>query len=373
MGVAAGGVVLVLTAFTFDAAPLLVAGIAFTVLGLGVPAWVWLSARQATVRRELLRDRVIEGEQFEATIEVRRGVLALPGAELHDPLAPSPVSLSLPLSLLHGGRTTSVRIVSRFARRGLLVLDPPQLIVRDPLELAQVKRPGTGRRQELLVLPYTEPVQWNQRRRGRHPERAGGRTPGDPLAAVDIDGLRPYQRGTPASRIHWPALARGGELLERRLRADGDTRPLVVLDARCSGPPEPLDAAVRAAASLTRELARLAGCRLLLPGDRRALTIESDLVSWPAAHARLALVEGGPGTRAPMLDAATRLGPVFYVAARPVDRLPPALTGSGRAAALLVVPHGVRGVPGSTPSFEVAGCCGYLLRAGAFSNQERVA
>ena len=45
-------------------------------------------------------------------------------------------------------------------------------------------------------------------------------------------------------------------LLERRLQADGDSRPLVVLDARCDGPTEHLDACVRAAASLVLELNR---------------------------------------------------------------------------------------------------------------------
>src|SRR5205807_7539470 len=106
----------------------------------------------------------------------------------------------------------------------------------------------------------------------------------DPLAAVDIDGLRPYRHGTSASRIHWPAFARGAGLLERRLRADSDMRPLVVLDARGSGPPEHLDAAVRAAASLTLELARRRGCRVLLPGERRGIVVEPDLVAWRRVH-----------------------------------------------------------------------------------------
>ena len=54
----------------------------------------------------------------------------------------------------------------------------------------------------------------------------------EPMGATEVDGLRPYRQGTPASRIHWPALARGAGLLERRLRADTDSRPLVVVDAR---------------------------------------------------------------------------------------------------------------------------------------------
>lgn len=368
-----GGLVLVLLAFTFATAPLFVVGVGFIAIGLGAPAWVWLSSRNATVRRELQRDRVVEGERFETTIEVSRGALGLPGAELHDPLAHAPVTLSAPLSLVRGSRTAGVRVVTRFTRRGLRALEPPSLLVRDPLDLAVVERRGSGPKQELLVLPYTEPVRWGPRRRARRHESFGGRTAGEPMAAVDIDGLRPYQPGTSASRIHWQALARGGELLERKLQADGDTRPLVVLDARGNGQPALLDAAVRAAASLTLELARSAGCRLLIPGDRRALTIEPDLVAWPAAHARLALVEGGDGERAPMLDAGARLGALFYVAARPVDRLPPVLCVGGQASAVLVLPLQVGGMSSTRPSFEVAGCRGFVIRAAAFARPERVA
>ncbi len=371
--VALAGLVLVLLAFTFDAAPLFVVGFAFAAIGAGAPAWVWLSARNATVVRELQRDRVVEGEPLETTIEVRRGALGLPGAELHDPLTHAPVTLSLPLSLIRGSRSAGVRVVTRFARRGLRTLDPPSLVVRDPLDLARVERRSAAPKQELLVLPYTEPVRWAVRRRARRSESAGGHSMGEPLAAVDVDGLRPYRPGTPASRIHWSALARGRGLLERRLRADGDTRPLVVLDARGDGPPAHLDAAVRAAASLTLELARKSGARLLLPGDRRAMAIEPDLVAWPSAHARLALVEGGPAVRAPMLDAGARLGAVFYVAARGVDRLPAVLSGAGQSAAILVVPDGLRAGTSARPSFEVTGCCGFVIRSAMFSRVERVA
>ncbi len=361
IGVALGGAALTLAALTFDAAPLFVAGVAFIVIGVGAPAWVWLSARPALVSRRLQVDRVVEGEPFEAMIEVRRGVLGLPGAELHDPLAPRPIVLKVPMSLLQGSRVADVRIVTRFARRGLRRLEPPSLVVQDPLELASVARRGSGRPDELLVLPYTERVRWASGARGRTPQRSEGRSHTEPMAAIDVDGLRPYRPGTPASRIHWPALARGAGLLERRLRADRDTRPLVVLDARGEHPGHQLDAAVRAAASLTVELARLGGCRLLLPGERRALAIEPDLASWPAAHARLALVEGGPDTRAPLLDGVARLGPLYYVAAQSLERLPAALSAPGRGTVIVVLPKGLEAMPPGRPSFEVTGCQGFAM------------
>ena len=110
---------------------------------------------------------------------------------------------------------------------------------------------------EILVLPRTERVHWLGRDLAR-PDPNVGRSPTEPLAAVEVDGLRPYRQGTPASRIHWPALARGAGLIERRLQADGDSRPLVVLDARCDGPSENLDA-VRARRRVARARAGPAG------------------------------------------------------------------------------------------------------------------
>jgi uncharacterized protein (DUF58 family) len=361
IGVALAGVVLTLVALTFDAAPLFVPGVAFVVIGLGAPAWVWLAARPATLTRKLQVDRVVEMEPLEAMIEVRRGWLGLPGAELRDPLASGPVVLKMPMSVIHGGRVADVRIVTRFTRRGLRRLEPPSLVVQDPLELAHLAKTADGPPQELLVLPHTERVRWGAGGRGRPPQRSEGRSLAEPMAAIDVDGLRPYRPGTPASRIHWPALARGAGLLERRLLADRDTRPLVVLDARGRPREDQLDAAVRAAASLTLELAR------------RALGVEPDLGSWPTAHARLALVEGGPETRPPLLDGAARLGPVFYVAVQPLDRLPAALATPGTGTLVVVLPKDLETLPPGRPSFEVTGCQGFTMGSRARSQEETAA
>src|SRR5213078_5296541 len=103
-----------------------------------------------------------------------------------------------------------------------------------------------------------------------------GREGGDsgPLARagapdMELDVLRPYRQGSPATRIHWPTLARTGELMERRFVADPRARPLVVVDSHDPVGERELDAAVRAAASLAHHLAQHGGCGVLLPGDRR--------------------------------------------------------------------------------------------------------
>ncbi|MGA9856908.1 MAG: DUF58 domain-containing protein, partial [Solirubrobacteraceae bacterium] len=279
VAVALAGGLLALVSLVFDAAPLFVPAVALLILGAGAPAWVALSARGGWAQRYLTAERVVEDEPLEATIEVRRGPLGLPGAELSDPFTNRTYELADDLGPVRGDPTVAVRVVTRFSRRGLHRLAAPNLTVSDPLDLARVTRAGAGVDQ-LLVLPRTEPVRWHRRGAGRSFTRPDGAAGSEALAAVDVDGLRPYRRGTPASRIHWPAVARGAGLIERRLQADGDSRPLVVLDARTppEAPLEVLDAAVRAAASIVLELARTGGCGLLLPAEQRATVIDAELI-----------------------------------------------------------------------------------------------
>jgi uncharacterized protein (DUF58 family) len=283
-----------------------------------------------------------------------------------DPLAGEPVSLP-------SGRRSAVRVLARFERRGVRRLEAPALRLSDPLSLCTCSRSSIGPPQDVLVLPRTEPVHWLGRG-GEAVGAAAARERAELLAAVEVDGLRPYRAGTPASRIHWPALARGAGLLERRLRVDGDQTPLIVLDPRGAGSPEDLDAAVRAAASLTLELARAGGSRLLLPDERRAIAIERDLTAWPAAHARLALVEGEPRARAPAFQAVrSALGLVLYVTARRVERLDALLGAEGwpGIAAVVVAPAAL--APRGRVSFSVAGCVGVSVRLGRREPAKQVA
>jgi uncharacterized protein (DUF58 family) len=360
-GAGLAGAGLILIGLLFDTAPVFVPGVAFAGLGILMPLWVGLAARGARVRRQLPSDRVIENQRFETVIDVSRGWLGLPRGEVFDPVTRTRVPLGRAVSLMSGRKRASVAIVASFARRGRKQLDSASVISRDVLGLVEAVRVGQDPPVELLVLPRVEKVSWIGRNLGAYSQVSAGRSSSEPLAAAELDGLRPYRVGTPASRIHWPAVARGAGLLERRMRADASTRPLVVLDARC---PEStsleLDAAVRAAGSIVLELARRGGCGLLMPGERRAVEIDADLARWPAAHTRLALVEGGEDQRAPLLSVGSRTGRVFYVAVEPPRRLPPALTTHVQLPPVLVLPTRVDPPWRGVVVFEVAGCRGYV-------------
>lgn len=343
------GVALLVVAGVFDVEALYVGGVAFLVLGVGCVAWVASGARGVSVSRTRVAARVVEDEPLPVTVELRSSRVALPSCVVADPLLGEPV-------IVRGGRrTASVAAQTSFARRGRRTLAPPSAIVRDPLGLAQRVIEG-DRADEVLVLPRISPVRAAGGGSGQRGTVTRRSRPGvAPAAEIDIDGLRPHREGAPASRIHWAAFARTGVLLERRLRPEGDTRPLVLLDPRHEEE-DLLDAAVRAAASLCVHLAALGGCALLLPGERRPAPLEPGLSGWPHLHARLAVVDG-QGT--PTLSGlASRRGAIFYVGARAGGRIPPVLAHAPAAGRILVVPGTLAG---RRPSFEVAGCTGYDL------------
>ena len=350
------GVALVLAAATFDSASLYVPGLALAVVSLGALAWVALAARGASVVRASGPSTVEEEEPWPLRLELRSGLLPPPGGDLVEPLLGWPLPLIL-------RRQRRVRINIRFERRGRRSLEPAKLVIRDPLRLYVREVEGEGG-EELIVLPRIEPVL-------AVGGGGAGRTslPGDELhgagtrlhdlaAELEMDALRPYREGTPATRIHWPAVARTGEMLERRLVADADSAPLVVLDSARPAGEEALDQAVRAAASLCLHLARSGGCGLLLPGERRVAQILPDLSAWPVWHVRLALVEAGAPQ--PRLSRVRRGGAVIWVTADPSGP-PRALARTAGHSVWLVSPHPARG---RRALFSVAGCTGQRLGSG---------
>jgi uncharacterized protein (DUF58 family) len=359
LGCAALGVLLLVVAGTFDAEPLYVTGAALALLGLGAAGWIRLGAWGATVRRDVGARSVLEEQPLPVRIEVRSGRLPLPPGWIDEPLLPQPVRFRA------GRRDARVRVEVTFGRRGRRRLEPPELVLRDPFGLAQ-QVVSAGTVDEVLVLPRVLPV--------RATAGGGDATPAHARAALiaaaetEIDGLREHRPGSPASRIHWPAVARGHGMMERKLISEADSRPLVVLDPRAPASQDALDSAVRAAASLCVHFARRTGCALLLPGDRRAHVVEKDLLAWPAAHVRLALLDDATGPS--LVAAQNRRGLVVLVAARQIDR-PPRALGRTPGGCLLVVPGAL---PNRRPLLEVADCQGFLAtRAGAGAAREAVA
>ena len=333
--------------------PLLVPGLALVVLAVGAVGWVLLAAR-GRVERRLGRARVVEDEPLPVVVEAATA-MPVPGSELVEPLAPGPGE---PVGTR---RRQRLETEVRFPRRGGHRLEPARLVVRDPLRIAgHVLRSPED--QEVLVLPRIEPV----RVAARGGARAGtlaraSAQPAEEGPRIELDTLREAPEGAPAARIHWPAVARTGKLIERTLLPETDRRPLVVVDAAEPSSTEALDMAVRAAASLCVVLARAGGCDLLLPGERRPSHVDAVLSAWPTLHARLALVAAGPS---PILPARfARTGAVFWVTGRVAGsgggRVPPTLARAAGSARFLVEPG--PSMAGASAAFTVAGCSGRRL------------
>jgi uncharacterized protein (DUF58 family) len=165
-------------------------------------------------------------------------------------------------------------------RRGAWRLDPSRLRLRDGLGIVQ-RSLVVGRPEPLLILPTPDP-------RVPIPPQPDARA-GDP----DLDGLESYVPGTPISRVHWPALARGAGLQQRRLTLPPGDLLLVVVDTTDTGDPRAVDWAARTAAGAILRLVGTGGCRVLLPGDQVATTVTDLTAAWPGVHRRLALLQPG--------------------------------------------------------------------------------
>jgi len=269
------GAVLCATAALLAVPALYVPGVAALGAAALARSWVSLSARRVELELRCGAVTVQEDDRVDVVVQVRRGIVPFPAATL----VPWPGARELALA---SGRTTRLSAGAVLARRGRHMVGPARVHITDPFGISELER--TSNAVEVLVLPRLHPLS------GSVPAvpRGAGRAPRE--AQQEIDALRVYRPGSPASRIHWPTVARTGVLMEHAMRAEQDARVLVELDADQPDTADALDRAVCACASLCVHLARRGGCLLLLPGDQRPTLIRADLKTWPALHARLALV-----------------------------------------------------------------------------------
>ena len=197
---------LIVAGLGFDIPSLYEPGAALVLLVTSTRAWVEIAARPIRLRRLATRPSVVEDGPLEVELELERGRVPPPGAELRDPLLAAPVAVA-------PRADRRVGFTARWRRRGRKRLGPTALVVRDPLGLhaRAVAAEGEG---SVLVLPRLEPIEVEPSDGGSLALGllAGGAAArrGTAPIEIEIDGLRPYRDGSPASRIHWPTVARTG-------------------------------------------------------------------------------------------------------------------------------------------------------------------
>ena len=244
--------------------------------------------------------------------------------------------------------------------RGRHRLAPTRLEIRDPLGL-HVRTTQSAEPGELLVLPRVEPViAAGTGAGGARASALAGLETGTASSQIDaraieleVDGLRAYRDGSPASRIHWAAVARTGELFERNLVAGADAAPLVVLDATQPASP----AGARRRGSRRRLAVRAPRRRRWL---RRAAPRRPPPDRDRNRHARLGrrYTPASPwwrrATSPPALLKTLRTGEVYLVSARAQATIPASMRG-GSGTRFLVTPEASWT---GAAAFTVAGCVG---------------
>lgn len=186
---------------------------------------------------------------------------------------------SVPIPDLAPASGTSVRIPVPTAVRGVLTLNPVGVWCEDPFRLFAL-RAAPGPSAHMIVCPIPDPTQAahlpaHTYLSGRPSEPRPGAAPSASVAGDDLSSLRPYVPGDHLNRLHWPALARTGDLVVRDFTAPETGRLALLVDLRPSahGPTSFEAAIARVAALGTRaladgvavELCTSAGERLELP------------------------------------------------------------------------------------------------------------
>ena len=297
--------------------------------------------------------RIVEGDAIRFASSSGAGWSPPPGGELDDPLLDHPVGVGAVAA------RAGVELTCGCRGGAGSTLDGGTWTIRDPLGLALAPGRGAGRRRAARAPADRARRGRGVRRRGarQRPRRRGrgGRRRASARRArseFEVDGLRPYREGSPASRIHWPARraqrrdvrAADGRGSGGRRRWSSSTPSAPTTRRRSTAP----SARRRRSASTSRR-PRAARCCCPATGRRRA---RPRLRGWPALHAQFAVVDGRRAHREPgrgraprhrllgdRRRAATGAGPGPRVRPRaPTTSSPPAAPGRG------------------TVAFTVAGC-----------------
>jgi uncharacterized protein (DUF58 family) len=266
-----------LSALSAGLASLALFGLAIGLMLLAITAWggLALSAHRVSVGRLLSTSEIEENAPIHVRFAVSRARWLPVRVEVED----------------HVGGWAEVKgsgasLELRVSRPGAYWLAPSRIRLRDALGLFE-RRTFAGPVDPLLILPA--PTGWTR----VGPTRWGLSDDPEP------EGLRPYTPGTPLTRVHWPALARGAGLHVRHFAPPPGGLPLVVVDTAGARNPGALDWTARTAAGYVLTLARTGGCRVLLPGDTNATSVVGLGGAWRAVHRRLATLGDLPADNTP--------------------------------------------------------------------------
>jgi uncharacterized protein (DUF58 family) len=179
--------------------------------------------------------------------------------------------------------------------RGIYIVGPATVNVRDPLGLAESGGPA-GRADRLVVYPAVEEFEGMPVGRGKDPTASTARSSFVHQGGEDFFTLREYQLGDDLRKVHWPSSAKRDELMIRQLEVPWQSRALVILDPRLgvyeSAPG--FEHAVRGAASAVRHIYQAGYTPTLWTGQNTGTVVASS-DAFAAAMEELATVQPHPG------------------------------------------------------------------------------
>jgi uncharacterized protein (DUF58 family) len=332
-----------------------VVGIGLGLLPFLAAMFVRFTPRRLEIRRRLSETRVAPGTRVHVELEIRNGAtVRTPLLLLEDRL---PAALGRPARLVvtsiqpRGTQRVSYSLLPQ--ARGRYGIGPLWVDVTDPFGLTR-QRVQVDRREELLVTPEIEDLT-------TPPEAASGIGVGAARArqlmrtGEEYFTMRSYQEGDDLRRIHWPSVARTGQLMIRQNESSRRASAVLFLDDRETG----LGAAHTS--GFERAVSCAASVGMLLLDEHFTLRFATpELVATPTAEDRFldALAGLGAGKLRSLATALVNLriaaspeASLVFVGAPPAAQELPGLvraaSGYGPKLAILVHPADPTSVPPS--------------------------
>lgn len=323
-------------------------------LPFAATAFARWSRHRISIRRRISDTRVRPGRRVTVELEVENHAPASTAFLLVEDRLPTALGRRARLVLAglpaRGKQRVSYTLVPQ--ARGRYLLGPLLLDISDPFALTRL-RMEFDERDELLVTPVIENLEGaeaSQHGRGSGTSRARQLM----RTGEEFYTMRQYQEGDDLRRIHWPSVARSGELMIRQDETSRRSSALLFLDNRQSALGEThtpsFEKAVSAVASIGMllsgsgfglRLATAGSSAILMAEDRflealaavghhssRALSLGLSRIR-PAASSDTTLVvvtaPPQPAELSSLMRAGTAFGPKMAVMIYPIDpgRLPP--------------------------------------------------
>jgi uncharacterized protein (DUF58 family) len=204
------------------------------VLPFGAALFARWSRQRLRVRRRLSDTRVQPGQRVHVELEVENQSPTQTSFLLVEDRLPAPLGRSarLVIASLSGRKRQRVRYSITPRQRGRYTLGPVTIDLSDPFALTKM-RIEFDEREDLVVAPEVEQLVGG-------PNSPFGMTSGLALAkhlfrtGEEFYTMRQYNEGDDLRRIHWPSVARSGELMIRQDESTRRSTAVLFVDTRDS-------------------------------------------------------------------------------------------------------------------------------------------